>query len=100
MKSARVEPALVKSIPVEAGEAVVESAAVEGAKSVVETAAVETAAVETAAVETATVETATVETAAMRPGIGEIWLAERGGAQQSSCGCQSLWYPWPGSRFV
>ena len=80
MKSARVEPALVKSIPVEAGESVVESAAVEAAKSVVET--------------------ATVETAAMRPGIGEIWLAERGGAQQSSCGCQSLWYPGPGSRFV
>jgi hypothetical protein len=70
---------------VEAGKSVVESAAVEAAKSVVETAAVETA---------------TVETAAMRPGIGEIWLAERDGAQESSCGCQNLCQPGPGSRLV
>jgi hypothetical protein len=49
MKSARVEPAIVKSIPVEAGKSVVESASVEAAKSVVETATVETATVETAA---------------------------------------------------
>ena len=40
MKSARVEPAIVKSIPVEAGKSVVESAAVEAAKSVMEPAAV------------------------------------------------------------
>ena len=40
MKSARVEPAIVKSIPVEAGKSVVESAAVEAAKSVMEPAGV------------------------------------------------------------
>ena len=37
---------------------------------------------------------------AMRPSVGEIWLAERGSAQQSSCDCQSPSYPGPGSRFV
>jgi hypothetical protein len=43
---------------------------------------------------------AAVETpaSAMRPSVGEIWLTERGSAQQSSCdGCQSPSYPWPGS---
>ena len=39
-------------------------------------------------------------TPAMRPSVGEIWLAERGSAQQSSCGCQSPSYPGPGSRFA
>jgi hypothetical protein len=85
MKSARVEPAIVKSIPVEAGKSVVESASVEAPKSVVES---------------PTVETATVETAAMRPGIREIWLAERGSAQESSCGCQSPSGLRPGSMFA
>jgi hypothetical protein len=80
---------------VEAAKSVVESAAVEAAKSVVKSATVETA-----TVETATVETATVETAAMRPGGGGIWLAERGSAQESSCGCQNPCHPGPGSRFV
>ena len=34
---------------------------------------------------------ATVETSApaMRPGVGGMWLAQRGSAQQSGCGCQS-----------
>jgi hypothetical protein len=49
-------------------------------------------------------ESAAVETAAsspgMRPGIGRIWLAERDGAQESSCSCQSSCHPGPGSRFV
>ena len=102
MKSARVEPAIVKSIPVEAGKSVVESAAVEAAKSVMEPATVEPATVEPATVETATVETSTVETSAptpaMRPGVGEIWLAERGSAQESSCGCQNPCHPGAGSR--
>jgi hypothetical protein len=48
--------------------------------------------------------TATVETSAsapaMRPGVGKMWLAQRGGAQQSGCGCQSPSYPWPGSMFA
>jgi hypothetical protein len=36
----------------------------------------------------------------MRPGIGGIWLAERGGAQQSSRGCQNSCHPGPGSMFA
>ena len=61
-----------------------EPAAVEAAKS----AAVEAA--KSAAVEAAK-PTASVETtaAAMRPSIGEVWLAERGRAQQRSSNCQS-----------
>jgi hypothetical protein len=56
------------------------------------------AAVEAAA---ATMETPTATAAtAMRPSVGEIWLAERGSAQQSSCDCQSPSYPGPGSRFA
>jgi hypothetical protein len=34
------------------------------------------------------------------PGIGWIWLGERGGAEESSCGCQSSCHPWPGSMFT
>jgi hypothetical protein len=37
---------------------------------------------------------------AMRSGVGEIWLAQRGSAQQSSCDCQSPSYPGAGSRFA
>ena len=42
----------------------------------------------------------TAAPAAMRPGVGEIWLAERGSAQQSSCDCQRPSDPGPGSRFA
>jgi len=58
-----------------------------------EPAAVEAA--KSAPMESATVEStkpaASVETtaAAMRPSIGEVWLAERGRAQQRSSNCQS-----------
>jgi len=37
---------------------------------------------------------------AMRPSVGEIWLAERGSAQQSSCDRQSLSVLRPGPIFV
>jgi hypothetical protein len=47
----------------------------------------------------AAVETSTA-TPAMPPGVGGIWLAERGSAQESSCGCQNRCRPGPGSRFV
>jgi hypothetical protein len=72
-----------KSAPVHTREATVKSthsAAVEAAKSTP---------VETSA-----------PTRAMRPGIGEFWLAERGSAQQSSCDCQSPSVLRPGFRFV
>jgi hypothetical protein len=47
----------------------------------------------------ASVETPAAPAAAM-PGVGEIWLAQRGSAQQSGCGCQRPSYPWPGSMFA
>jgi hypothetical protein len=71
------------------------SAAVEATHS----AAVE--ATHSAAVEPAT---AAVEPPASAPAmlsVGEIWLAERGSAQQSSCdSCQSPSYPGPDSMFA
>jgi hypothetical protein len=91
-RSAEEEPVTVKSIPVKPAKspavetATVETAAMKAAKS----AAVEAPA--TAAVE--------ASATAMRPSVGEIWLAERGSAQQSSCGCQSPSYPGAGSRFA
>jgi hypothetical protein len=39
-------------------------------------------------------------TPAMRAGVGEIWLAECGNAQQNRCDCQSPSYPGPGSAFI
>jgi hypothetical protein len=72
-----------KSAPVHAREATVKSA--------------HTAAMEAA--KSTPVETAAT-TPAVRPGISEIWLAERGGAQQSSCGCQNPRHHGPGSGFV
>jgi hypothetical protein len=80
-----------KSAPVHTREATVKAAkstAVEATKS----APVETAA--SAAVKTS------ASAPTMRPGIGGIWLAERGGAQEGSCGCQNLCHPGPGSGFV
>jgi len=75
VKSTGVEAAIVKSIPVESGHRV-KSTAMES-----------TAAVETPA-------------PAMRAGIGEVWLAERGRAKQSPCDCQSPPYLRPGVRFA
>jgi hypothetical protein len=72
---------------VHSGEATVKStksAAVETAIS----ATMKSATMKSAAVETPA--PAAVETpapAAMLPSVGEIWLAERGSAQQSSCDC-------------
>jgi len=99
--------ATVKSTKPSAMEAT-KSAAVEATHSTAmepATAAVEpaTAAMEpaTAAMEPAT---APVETPASAPAmlsVGEIWLAERGSAQQSSCdSCQSPSYPGPDSMFA
>jgi hypothetical protein len=80
-----------KSAPVHTREATVKSthsAAVEAAKSTpVETAT--SAAVKTPA-----------SAPAMRPGVGGIWLAERGGAKEGSCGCQNPCHPGPGSGIV
>jgi hypothetical protein len=59
--------------------------------------ATESAPVETSA--PASVETPAAPAAAV-PGVGEIWLAQRGSAQQSGCGCQRPSYPWPGSMFA
>jgi hypothetical protein len=92
--------ATVKSTKPSAMEAT-KSAAVEATHSAAmepATAAMEPA---TAAVEPAT---AAVETPASAPAmlsVGEIWLAERGSAQQSSCdSCQSPSYPGPDSMFA
>jgi len=81
VKSTVMESTIVKSIPVKptSVEAPVKPATVKSTKS---------AAVEATA--------ATVETS----GVGGIWLAERGCAQQSRCDCQSPSYPGPGSVFV
>ena len=71
------------------------------AKSAVEPAAMKAA--KSAAVKPAAMEPATAVEAsspAMHLSVGEIWLAERGGAQQSRCDRQSPCYPGPGSRFV
>src|SRR5208282_3819147 len=70
-RSTEEKPVIVKSIPVE-------PATVKPAKPAVKATA------------------ATVETS----GVGGIWLAQRGSAQQSSCDCQSPSYPGPGSIFV
>ena len=81
--------------------AAMEPAAVESPKSGMESAAMEPATMEPA--KSATMESATaVETAAtaMRPSVSEIWLAECGTAQHSSCDCQRPSYPGPGSVFA
>jgi Tfp pilus assembly protein PilX len=57
----------------------------------------EAAAVETSAA--AAVETSAASPA-MRPGIGKIWLAERGSAEESGCGRQGSCHPRPGSMFA
>ena len=111
-RSPEEKPVIVKSTVVE--PAVVESATVEPA--IVEPATVEPATVEPATVKSATVKSATVKSATVKPtksaaveataatvetsGVGRIWLAERGSAQQSSCDCQSPSYPGPGSIFL
>ena len=81
-----------------------EPAATETPKSGVESAAMKpakSAAVKSAApVKPAAPAVETAAPAAMRPGVGEIWLAERGSAQQSSCDCQRPSDPGPGSRFA
>jgi hypothetical protein len=104
VKSTFVEPAIVKSIPVEptavesAKSAPVESAPVESTKSAPVEAAhrVKPAAMKSTAPAVETPAT----TPAVRPGVGGIWLAERGSAQQSRSDRQSPSYPGPGSIFV
>src|SRR6516162_3083682 len=75
-RSAKEKPVTVKSIPVEYTS--MEPAAVEAAKSSAVEATKPAASVKTAA-----------PAPAVRPGIGEVWLAERGRAQQRSRNCQS-----------
>jgi hypothetical protein len=99
VKSTFVEPAIVKSIPVEptavesAKSAPVEPTPVEATKAAhrVKPAAMKSTA---PAVETP------ATTPAVRPGVGGIWRAERGSAQQSRSDRQSPSYPGPGSIFV
>ena len=100
-KSIAIEPPIVKSIPVE--PAPVEPAPVEPAKSApVHTREATVKSTHSAAMEPA--KSAPVETSAatpaMRPGIGEFWLAEHGGAQQRRCDCQRLSVLRPGFMFV
>jgi hypothetical protein len=90
VESAPVKPTAVestKSAPVEAAHRV-KPAAMKSAAPAVETPATAPA-VETPAT-----------TPAVRPGVGGIWLAERGSAQQSRSDRQSPSYPGPGSIFV
>jgi hypothetical protein len=92
-KSIVVEPAIVKALTVEpAPVKSTEPTAVERPHLVKPTAV--KAAKSTAAVKTP------AATAAMRPGIGEIWLTERRGAQQANCDCKSPPCPGPGSMFA
>jgi hypothetical protein len=76
------------------------SGTVEATKSAAVKPAAESAAMETAApaMETAAVSAPTPAPA--MPSVGEIWLAERGSAQQSSCDRQSLSVLRPGPIFV
>jgi hypothetical protein len=92
-KSIAVEPAIAISIPVE-------PIAMESAKSarMDATRPVKSAAVKAA--HSAAVEPAhSARSPAMGPSIGEIWLAERGSAQQTNCDCKSPRYPAPGPMF-
>jgi hypothetical protein len=83
VKSIAVEPAIVKSVPVKpAPVKPTKSAAVHPGEASVES--THSAAVEAA--KSAPMETP-ARTPAVRPGIGEMWLAERRRAQQSSCDC-------------
>ena len=74
------------------------SGTVEATKSAAVKPAAESAAMETAAPAMET-PAAAVSAPAM-PSVGEIWLAERGSAQQSSCDRQSLSVRRPGPIFV
>ena len=89
VKSAVVESAIVKSIPVE-------PTSVESTKS----AAVEAAPMKPATVKSPTPAVEATAATVKTGGVGGIWLAERGSAQQSSCDCQSPSYPGPGSVSV
>ena len=77
------------------------SGTVEATKSAAVKPAAESAAMETAApaMETPAAMSAPTPAPAM-PSVGEIWLAERGSAQQSSCDRQSLSVLRPGPIFV
>jgi hypothetical protein len=77
------------------------SGTVEATKSAAVKPAAESAAMETAApaMETPAAVSAPTPAPAM-PSVGEIWLAERGSAQQSSCDRQSLSVLRPGPIFV
>jgi hypothetical protein len=97
---AEILASIAKTI-VHAGEVTMKSTkspAVEAPKS----APVEPASMKPAAIAVETPATA-VETPApapaMGPSVGEIWLAERGSAQQSSCDGQSPSDPRPGFMF-
>ena len=83
VKSTVVKPATVKPTAVESGESTVDPTHRGNAAAVKST---------TSAMES--------PTAAVRTGVGKIWLAERGCAQQRRCDCQSPSYPGPGSIFV
>lgn len=112
--SAEEKPVIVKSIAVESPlaeiRALVAEAFVALAETIVHTREATVKATKSTAVEAteaapveasapASVETPAAPAAAM-PGVGEIRLAERGGAQESSCGYQNLRRPWPGSMFA
>jgi cell division septation protein DedD len=73
------------------------SGTVEATKSAAVKPAAESAAMETAA---PAMETSAPTPAPAMPSVGEIWLAERGSAQQSSCDRQSLSVLRPGPIFV
>ena len=89
MKSTIVEPAIVEAITMEAAPMKPISVKSTKAAAVERPHLVKSAAVKTPAA-----------TAAMRPGIGEIWQTERGGAQQTSCECKRPPCPGPGSMFA
>jgi hypothetical protein len=57
-------------------------------------------ATKSAAVETPAAVEPPTPASAMWPSVGKIWLAERAGAQESSCGCQNLCRSWPGPMFA
>jgi len=78
------------------------SGTVEATKSAAVKPAAEPAAMETAApaLETPAAAVSAPTPAPAMPSVGEIWLAERGSAQQSSCDRQSLSVLRPGPIFV
>jgi len=102
--AAEAAKSVVKTAAIKSGTCGREPAAVEPAGSAATEAAasaMEPAATAKTTAPAAVAATAAVETPAPFMGVGRMWLAERGNAQQShGRGCQGLAHPEPGAMFA